>query len=43
MLDGLVKAHPGLCLLANYRVILTKQVSECMIDIISSHELLLKV
>lgn len=41
MLDGLVKAHPGLCLHANYRVILTKQVSDCMIDnIISSHALL---
>jgi dihydroxyacetone kinase len=28
MLAGLVKAHPGLCLHVNKRVILTKQVSE---------------
>lgn len=42
MLDGLVKAHPGLSLHANYRVILTKQVSECMIDIFPRHALLLK-
>jgi dihydroxyacetone kinase len=27
MLDGLVKSHPGLCLHANNRVILTKEVS----------------
>jgi Dihydroxyacetone kinase len=26
MLDGLVRAHPGLCLHADNRVILTKQV-----------------
>jgi dihydroxyacetone kinase len=43
MLYGLVQAHPGLCLHANNRVILTKQVSECIIKVVSSHALLLGV